>query len=321
MGSFEPLIYAAIFVGVLFMVEGLYLLVFGKSVRLESKVNRRLEMLERGEDPEEVLNQLRKEREQHADRGGFPLLAPLNENAAKANIAFSPTGLLLVMVFVGVVVFIALSFLSSAALPVRLGVAVVMGYGSVYVWLRNKAKKRTALFEEQLPDAVELIVRALRVGHPFSSAINVVATEMPDPIGTEFGLIADEATYGMDITESLERMAMRADIQDMKFLAVAVAIQAKSGGNLAEVLDGLSKVIRARFKLFRRVRAITAEARWSGWFLSAFPVLALVMVQLIRPDYYDDVKGTALYTPAAIAVGVMLVVNIFFMRMMVNIKV
>lgn len=319
--SSEPLLYALIFIGVLFMVEGIYLLVFGKSVRLESKVNRRLDLLEKGEDPEEVLNKLRKEREQHSERGGFPLLAPLNENAAKANIAFSPTGLLLVMVFVGVICFIALTFLSSAALPVRFGVAIVMGYGCVYIWLRNKAKKRIGLFEEQLPDAVELIVRALRVGHPFSSAINVVATEMPDPIGTEFGLIADEATYGMDITESLEKMAMRVDIQDLKFLAVAVAIQSKSGGNLAEVLDGLSKVIRSRFKLFRRVRAITAEARWSGWFLSAFPVLALVMVQLIRPDYYDDVKQTALYTPAAIVVGIMLVVNIFFMRMMVNIKV
>ncbi|RMF40348.1 MAG: pilus assembly protein TadB, partial [Alphaproteobacteria bacterium] len=269
----------------------------------------------------EVLAQLRKEREQHSERGGFPLLAPLNENAAKANIAFSPTGLLMVMLLVGVVVFVALTFLSNAALPVRAGVAVIMGYGSVYVWLRNKAKKRISLFEEQLPDAVELIVRALRVGHPFSSAINVVATEMPDPIGTEFGLIADEATYGMDVTEALEKMAMRVDIQDLKFLSVAVSIQAKSGGNLAEVLDGLSKVIRSRFKLFRRVRAITAEARWSGWFLSAFPIIALIMVQLIRPDYYDDVKQTALYTPAAIVVGIMLVVNIFFMRMMVNIKV
>ncbi|GIX13969.1 MAG: pilus assembly protein TadB [Paracoccaceae bacterium] len=317
----EPLIYAAIFVGVLLMVEGLYLAIFGKSVRLASKVNRRLELLEKGEDPEEVLNKLRKEREQHAERSGFPLLAPLGDYAAKANIAFSPAGLLMVMLFVTVVVFIALSLLSSAALPVRVGVSVVMGYGTVYVWLRNKAKKRIALFEEQLPDAVELIVRALRVGHPFSSAINVVASEMPDPIGTEFGLIADEATYGMDITESLEKLALRVDIQDLKFLAVAVSIQSKSGGNLAEVLDGLAKVIRSRFKLFRRVRAITAEARWSGWFLSAFPVVALIMVQLIRPDYYDDVKQTALFTPAAIVVGIMLVVNIFFMRMMVNIKV
>jgi tight adherence protein B len=317
----EPLIYAAIFIGVLLMVEGLYLAVFGKSVSLQSKVNRRLDLLEKGEDPEEVLNKLRKEREQHAERGGFPLLAPLSDNAAKANIAFSPAGLILVMLFVGIVVFVALTFLSSAGLPVRLGVSLVMGYGTVYVWLRNKAKKRISLFEEQLPDAVELIVRALRVGHPFSSAINVVATEMPDPIGTEFGLIADEATYGMDITESLEKVALRVDIQDLKFLSVAVSIQSKSGGNLAEVLDGLAKVIRSRFKLFRRVRAITAEARWSGWFLSAFPVVALIMVQLIRPDYYDDVKQTALYTPAAIVVGILLVVNVMFMRMMVNIKV
>ncbi|MEO0913901.1 MAG: type II secretion system F family protein, partial [Pseudomonadota bacterium] len=204
---------------------------------------------------------------------------------------------------------------------VRLGVSVVMGYGAVYVWLNNKAKKRLALFEEQLPDAVELIVRSLRVGHPFSSAINIVAQEMPDPLGTEFGMIADEATYGMDVTESLDKMAQRIDLQDVKFLSVAVTIQSSSGGNLAEILDGLAKVVRARFKLFRKVKAITAEARWSGWFLSVFPIAALIVIQLIDPNYYEDVKDTSAFVPAAIVVGIFLFVNVIFMRIMVDIKV
>ena len=127
--------------------------------------------------------------------------------------------------------------------------------------------------EEQLPDAVELMVRSLRVGHPFSSAIGIVSKEVPDPLGTEFGLIADEAAYGRDVAESLKAFAERMDNQDLRFLAVAVTIQQQSGGNLAEILDGLAKVIRARFKLFRRVKAITAEAKWSGMFLSFFPVV------------------------------------------------
>ena len=319
--SIEPLIYAAIFVGVFFMIEGIYLLVFGKSVRLESKVNRRLELLEKGESPEQVLNTLRKEREQHSEQQGLPILAPLSHKAAQANIAFSPTGLLVVMVAIGMTAFLLLTFLTGAGLVIRIGVAIVMGYGAVYLWLNNKAKKRLSLFEEQLPDAVELIVRSLRVGHPFSSAINIVAQEMPDPLGTEFGMIVDEATYGMDVTESLDKMASRIDLQDMKFLSVAVAIQTQSGGNLAEILDGLAKVIRARFKLFRRVRAITAEARWSGWFLSIFPLAALVIIQLIQPDYYDDVKNTSAFVPAAIVVAIFLFVNVLFMRAMVNIKV
>ena len=319
--STEPLIYALIFIGVLFMVEGIYLVVFGKSVRLESRVNRRLELLEKGEDPEDVLNTLRKEREQHQESRGLPLLAPLSDRAAKANIAFSPPALLVVMAIIGVTAFIMLTIMTSSTIPVRLAVAVVMGYGAVYMWLNNKANKRMALFEEQLPDAVELIVRSLRVGHPFSSAINIVAQEMPDPLGTEFGMIADEATYGMSVTESLDKMAQRVDIQDVKFLAVAVNIQSGTGGNLAEILDGLSKVVRARFKLFRRVKAITAEARWSGWFLSIFPVVALVAIQLLQPDYYDGVKETAAFVPAAIVVAIFLFINVIYMRMMVNIKV
>ncbi len=319
--SIEPLIYAAIFVGVFFMIEGIYLLVFGKSVRLESKVNRRLELLEKGESPEDVLNTLRKEREQHTESQGLPLLAPLSAKAAQANIAFSPTGLLIVMVVIGIMGFLGLTFFTGAGLVIRLGLSVLMGYGAVYLWLNNKAKKRLALFEEQLPDAVELVVRSLRVGHPFSSAINIVAQEMPDPLGTEFGIIVDESTYGMDVTESLDKMANRIDIQDVKFLSVAVAIQTQSGGNLAEILAGLAQVIRARFKLFRRVKAITAEARWSGWFLSVFPLGALVLIQLVQPDYYDDVKDTTVFVPAAIVVAIMLFINVLFMRAMVNIKV
>jgi len=115
--------------------------------------------------------------------------------------------------------------------------------------------------------------------------------------------------------------AERLDMQDLRFLAVAVGIQQKSGGNLAEILAGLAKVIRARFKLFRRVKAITAEAKWSGMFLSFFPILALIGINVMQPDYYDEVMQSPAFIPAAAVVAVMLAANFFFMRMMVNIKV
>lgn len=319
--SIAPLIYALIFVGVFFMVEGIYLAFFGKSVRLESKVNRRLQLIQSGENLESVMDTLRKEREQHQGGSKIPLIAPLSEKAAQANIAFSPTALILVMVFVAVFAFFMLTFFTGSGLQLRIGISIFMGYGAVYAWLRNKAKKRMSLFEEQLPDAVELIVRSLRVGHPFSSALASVANEMPDPLGTEFGMLADESTYGRDINESLEAMAERIDLQDLRFLAVAVKIQSQSGGNLAEILEGLAQVIRSRFKLFRRVRAITAEAKWSGWFLSIFPLLALVLINVIQPGYYDKVQDTPVFVPAAIVVAIFLFVNIIFMRIMVNIKV
>lgn len=317
----EPIMYAVIFLAVLFLVEGLYLVTFGKSIRLNSRVNRRIDLLEKGNDREKVLETLRKEREQHRKAIRIPVLSIISDRAAKANIAFSPKALLVVMVLLGGVAFVGLTFGTTASFPIRLGVSIIMGVGAVFMWLNKKAKARMTLIEEQLPDAVELMVRSLRVGHPFSSAVNIVAQEVADPLGSEFGIIADEAAYGMDINESLNKMAETIDMQDLRFLAVAVNIQQKSGGNLAEILEGLAKVIRARFKLFRRVKAITAEAKWSGMFLSIFPLLALIGINVAQPDYYDEVMETPYFIPACLVVAGFLVMNYVFMKIMVNIKV
>lgn len=319
--SAAPLIYILIFVAVVFLVEGLYLTVFGKSISLNNRLSRRLALLEKTHDREKVLEQLRKEMSQHVNARGIPLYSILANKAQRANIAFTPKALVGIMFGLSVFSYLGLTIGTEAAAPVRIVVALAMGFGGVYVWINNKAKKRMALLEEQLPDAVELMVRSLRVGHPFSSAIGNVAKEIADPLGTEFGVIADEASYGRDVAESLKAFAERLDSQDLRFLAVAVTIQQQSGGNLAEILDGLAKVIRARFKLFRRVKAITAEAKWSGMFLSAFPIGALIMINVIQPHYYDDVKTTAAFIPACLIVGVFLVVNVVFMKIMVNIKV
>ncbi|MEZ5754001.1 MAG: type II secretion system F family protein [Paracoccaceae bacterium] len=319
--SAAPVIYILIFVAVVVLVEGLYLTVFGKSISLNSRVSRRLALLEKNQNREQVLEQLRKEMSQHMNARGIPLYKILASKAQKANIAFSPQQLIGIMGLLAAFAYVGLTLGTAAETSVRIGLSVVMGVGGVYVWVSRKAKKRMSLLEEQLPDAVELMVRSLRVGHPFSAAVAIVSKEVADPLGTEFGLIADEATYGRDISESLRAFANRMDNQDLHFLAVAVSIQQQSGGNLAEILDGLAKVIRARFKLFRRVRAITAEAKWSGMFLSGFPIAALLMIQMLKPDYYDGVKETDMFVPAALGVAAFLVVNVIFMKIMVNIKV
>lgn len=319
--SAEPIIYGLIFVAVLVLVEGIYLTVFGKSISLNSRVNRRLEMLERGAGREEVLEQLRKEMSQHLKSQQIPLYSMLAAKAQKANIAFTPSQIIMIMGVLSGVAYVGLTAGTAASTPVRIAVALAMGIGGVYLWINNKAKKRMAMIEEQLPDAVELMVRSLRVGHPFTSAVGIVSTEVADPLGTEMGVIADEAAYGRDMGEALKSMAERMDMQDLRFLAVAVTIQQQAGGNLAEILDGLAKVIRSRFKLFRRVKAITAEAKWSGMFLSVFPLAALVGINVIQPNYYDDVKETAVFIPACLVVAAFLVANVFVMRTLVNIKV
>lgn len=320
MGS-QFIIYIAIFVGILLVIEGIYLVVFGKSIKMNNRVNRRLAMMEEGKAQEEIFEELRKVREQHKGGLKLPVYSILAAKAQQANIAFSPAMLMGVMVLVAAMAFAGLTYFAQVGFLLRVIISIGMGAGGVYMWLNNKAKARMALFEEQLPDAVDLIVRSLRVGHPFSNAINIVSKEMADPIGSEFGLIADETAYGADVAQALQGMADRIDVPDLRFLTVAVAIQAKSGGNLAEVLDGLSKVIRARFKLFRRVAAITAEAKWSGMFLSMFPLGALAMIQVTQPNYYDGVKETEYFMPAALAVFGLLGVNFIVMKAMVNIKV
>ena len=318
---FQPLIYAFIFVGVFMMVEGVYLVIYGKTLKREKKVNRRLALLQDGRDTEEVMGILRQEREGAEKHERVPGIGPLVEMARHAAITLSITQIVISMIVLAIVAFLLLTLFTGAVIQIRIVVAIITGYAAFYIWLRGKAKKRIAAFEEQLPDALDLMVRSLRVGHPMNAAVRIVARERMDPLGTEFGLIADEAAYGMPITDALDRMAARVPVPDLRFLAIAINIQSTSGGNLAEILEGLSRVIRSRFKLFRKIKAITAEARWSGWFLSIFPVIALLLVQVVQPDYYDRVSDHPLFLPGAILTFILLVVNVFFMRMLVNIKV
>lgn len=317
----EPIIYGLIFVAVLALVEGLYLVAFGKSISLNSRVNRRLEMLDKGAGREQVLEQLRKEMELHMKSTQIPLYSILAEKAKKAAIAFTPRQLVLLMIGLTIVSFMGMTVLTETGPVIRGILSVAFGVGAVFMWVSHKAKKRIGMLEEQLPDAVELMVRSLRVGHPFVSAIQIVSKEVQDPLATEFGMIADESAYGRDIGEALKEMAERLDMQDLRFLAVAVTIQQQSGGNLAEILAGLAKVIRARFRLFRRVKAITAEAQWSGKFLSGFPLMALVAIQIQDPHYYDEVMDHPYFMPACAIVAVLLTINLIVMRWLTDIKV
>ena len=318
---FQPIVYGLIFIGVYLSLGGLYLLAFGKQLKRQKRVNRRLALLQDGRDSEEVLTILRQEREGNIRSERYPVIGPLLERARHAAIVITPRAMTVVLIVMIIVSFVLLTLFTKAEPIIRVFVAIIMGYATMFLWLRNKAKKRISLFEEQLPDALDLMVRSLRVGHPINGAVSIVAREMRDPIGTEFGLIADEATYGMTVPDALERLASRVPVPDLRFVAIAVNIQATSGGNLAEILDGLSAVIRSRFKLFRKVRAITAEARWSGWFLSMFPVIALLLVQVVDPEYYDRVADHPLFIPGAVATFILLIANIIFMRVLVNIKV
>lgn len=197
----------------------------------------------------------------------------------------------------------------------------LLGALPIVMYLKMARGKRIKAFESQLPDALDLMVRSLRIGHPVSASIGLVAREMPDPIGSEFGIAFDEVTYGSDVPSAFADLAARMPVPDLEYVSVAIQIQEESGGNLAEVLSGLSKVIRDRFRMFRKVAAITAEGRFSAYFLSGFPFFIATMIQLIKPDYYTQVMNVPLFAPLAIATAVLLIMNVVAMRILTNIKV
>ena len=317
----QLIVYGVVFLAIFLLFEGAYLAMFGKSVRSDSKYNRRLRMLKGGMTNKDTMEQLRKEMDIHHAALEIPVNSILAKQLQRAGMAIAPSRMIMIILGAFVISFVGFSIGTASTLTFKLLLSLVLSLGGTYFWVSSKANKRKAMMEEQLADSIELMVRSLRVGHPFSSAFRVAAEETPDPLGTEYGIAVDEIAYGRDIGESLNEMAERLEIPDMRFLAVAVAIQQQSGGNLADVLAGLAKVIRERFRLFRKIKAITAEAQWSGNFLSGFPVFALIGVNIIQPGYFDAVMEKSWFYYAAAVMGIFLVANLLVMRKIIKIKV
>ena len=152
-------------------------------------------------------------------------------------------------------------------------------------------KRRQAKFTEQLPEALDIIVRSLRAGHPVPAAIKMAAREMGDPLGSEFGMAEDEITYGLDIEAAMRNMLERVGQEDLPLFVTSVAIQASSGGNLTEILGNLTEVIRMRAKMRRKIRALSAEGRTSAIILSSVPIFIFVVINWIAPDFYGKNWG------------------------------
>jgi tight adherence protein B len=182
-------------------------------------------------------------------------------------------------------------------------------------------RKRLQAIEEQLPDALELMARALRAGHAFSSAVQMVGTEAPEPIAREFRIAFDEVNYGVPMQDALMNLAIRVPVVDLRFFVLAVTIQRETGGNLAELLDNLSSLIRARFKLLGTIRVLSAEGRMSAWVLSLLPFFLVAVINLINPKFmsllWTDSSGIKLM----IAGLVLMALGIFWMWRIIKIRV
>ncbi len=221
-----------------------------------------------------------------------------------------------------VVTFVALTLYATIGLGPGAGVAAGLILAGVvwYFWARMRFRRRLMSIDNALPEAMDMIVRTLRVGLPISTAIQSVGKELAGPVAAEFTETANRISYGQLPAAALRDMAERCANQSLRFLAAAVAIQTTSGGNLAEIVERMADIARGRQQLQRKVRSITAEAKWSGRFLSAFPVVVAVALLAINPKYFDEISDKSFFMPLLGVVAVLLVLNILFMRWLVRIE-
>jgi tight adherence protein B len=274
-------------VSAILFAEAIYLLLF-KATSYRSRINRRLSLLTDSPDRVNILVQLRKERGLNRE-GGLQLpFESLNRLILQSGLTMGLSRLAVIVALATLVAFAA-AVVICGNIAEALGWSLFAGVFAPYIGLRMLRGRRQKRFGMQFPDAIDIIVRSLRAGHPVPIAVNMVAREMPDPIGSEFGLVADEITYGADLETAMRNLYSRVGQDDLPLFVTAVAIQGSTGGNLGEILENLSSVIRQRFKMRRKVKALAAEGRASALILSSLPILMFGIVQLVAPDFYGSV--------------------------------
>lgn len=308
-----------VILGFFLLVDSISYLITNTGDRGDSRTDRRI----RNEKVSSALEHIDIVVNQERQFASYMPLGQLYEKlAASADINLPPyrvyliTALLIAAIFAGFVFF--LPFFPKSILFV---VAFFTGVAMPIFYLKNRAKARVERFQEQFPDALDLIVRSLKVGHPLSAALGTIADEIPAPIGHEFGIAARQIAYGKSTTEAIGGITNRIDLSDVRFFAVAVQIHNESGGNLAEILSGLSSIIRGRFQLFRKTRALTAEGRFSAWFLSLFPVFMIFMMSGLQPGYYEKASDYAYFPHAVVVTFFLLMLNVVAMRMITKLEV
>jgi tight adherence protein B len=197
----------------------------------------------------------------------------------------------------------------------------VIGCSLPWMFIRVKRKRRMATFQRQLPEGLDLMARALRAGHAFSVGMKMVGDEFPDPIGPEFGRTVEEISYGIDVPEALKNLTDRIECVDLKFFVTALVVQRETGGNLAEIIEAISRLIRQRYELLGRIKALSAEGRLSGYILVGLPFVMAGILWYINEEYmsllFTDPAGQMMLGVA----GVLMALGSYVMKNMCQIKV
>ena len=297
-----------------------------------SAVNRRLSMLRSGIDRDQVNQSLLKNAPPvlGPDAGVFETVyVRFIRTVMMSGVSFDTRQLVVGMaigacVLAGSILLLAVGAqfqLTLGVIQLVLVIAVAVAVGLPVIVISRLAQRRHKRMEEQFPVALDIFTRSLRAGHPIASAIFLVTEEMADPIGSEFGLVSDEVSYGAELTDALAAMAERWALEDMRMFVVSVSVQSETGGNLAEILENLSTVIRARASMYMKVRALSSEGRMSGWMLTVLPVLTLISMFAVNPGFYLDIAQDPIFLIGFPGLLILYAIGVILIRRMVDLKV
>lgn len=317
---FIGLVFAAVFL----LAQGLIVPAFGESARTRRLLRQRLRQIEAEQLAsapaslvrEKYLKQLSPFERWIESLPIMQRLATLIEQAGHTTAAHRIV--LLALAFAGIGGFLGWSFSRMAA--VSLGAAVA-GFAIPFMKLMHDRKTRFEKLDEQLPDAVDVMKRALRAGHPFNSAMRLVAEDMSNPIAQEFQTTFADINYGNDVRRALLGLLVRVPSVSMMAVVTSVLVQRETGGNLAEIFDQISRVIRSRFRFGRKVRTLSAEGRLSAWILTLMPIVLFAVIWVTTPTYLPVLLDSPLGQKLLTFGGVMSVLGIFWMRKIIRIEV
>ncbi len=295
-------------------------------------VNERLRMIEAGIERDVVTNRLRKDLPR--DIPGAPewvsrAVRAFHRNLTAANIRRSVFDVMAFMAIAAVGIAIAVIFFVSTSgtavtfgvIQLALALGIIIGVLLPLMFISRRADARRRRMESQFPIALDIFVRGLRAGHPIPAALNLLVEEMEDPVGTEFGIVSDEIAFGFGLRDALQRMADRWGLPDIDMFVVSVSVQMETGGNLAEILENLGRVIRERASMFMKVRALSSEGRMTAVVLTALPILSFAGLFALRPEFYLEVADDPIFTIGFAALLLLYAVGFFWIRRMVDLKV
>ena len=237
----------------------------------------------------------------------------------RSGLTISVGRLVLTSGFIGILVLAVLSFATNMIL---IPAALAAGAAALpFLVVRSKANRRLRRFEEQFPEAIDLMSRALRAGHALTTGFSMVADELPAPVGTEFRLLYDRQSFGMPLQDCMRAMADRNPLVDVRFFVTAVLTQRESGGNLGEILDNLAGIIRERFTIKRHVRAVSAHGRITGWVLGFLPLAIAALVTLLAPAHISVMITDPLGRQMSVAAVALQLIGIVIIRRIVDVEV